>query len=130
MQGDEEWVYRVFVAPGPSYVATAHASSEFPFIGEAFSYIVPAGAATPFPSLAALDVGCVGGIEKRSGPEGAERAYMIVLNAVDTIRVLEVCLPTVVIHACLQMLYFCGRGREFRVQKNRERGFRGAENKN
>lgn len=91
MQDEEERVYRVFVAPGPSYVAAVNASVEFPFVGLAFSYIVPGGGA-PFPFIAAHDVGSADGAEGegcRSG--GAERTYVIVLNAVDTIRVLEVC---------------------------------------
>ncbi|CAM9913720.1 unnamed protein product, partial [Hapterophycus canaliculatus] len=40
---DEDKVYHVFVAPGPAYTAAVHASVETPFVGMAFSYIVPGG---------------------------------------------------------------------------------------
>lgn len=90
MQEEEDRVYRVFVAPGPSYVAAVHASGDLPFSGTSFSYIVPGGGGTPFPSIVAHDVGPVG---SRTGPaqgQEADRLYVIVLNAVDTIHALEV----------------------------------------
>lgn len=94
---DEDRVYSVFVAPGPSYTAAVHASVETPFVGLAFSYIVPGGgggpAPAPVPSIAAHDVGVVGDdAEGEAGRRiGHERVYVIVLNAVDAIRTIEVC---------------------------------------
>ncbi|CBN79992.1 hypothetical protein Esi_0022_0080 [Ectocarpus siliculosus] len=90
MQEDEDRVYHVFVAPGPSYLAAVNASAETPFVGAAFSYIVPGSGGAPVPSIAAHDVGCVDG----AAGAGEERVYMIVLNAVDAIRVVEVRLHT------------------------------------
>ncbi|CAM9311876.1 unnamed protein product, partial [Ectocarpus fasciculatus] len=90
MQEDEDRVYHVFVAPGPSYVAAVHASAETPFVGAAFSYIVPGSGGAPVPSIAAHDVG---GVDDTAGA-GEERVYVIVLNAVDAIRAVEVRLHT------------------------------------
>ena len=90
MQEEEDRVYRVFVAPGPSYVAAVHAPGDLPFLGTSFSYIVPGGGGTPFPSIVAHDVGSV---DCRTGPaqeQETDRLYVIVLNAVDTIHALEV----------------------------------------
>lgn len=86
MQEDEDRVYHVFVAPGPSYVSAVHASPEIPFVGVAFSYIVPGSGGAPVPSIAAHDVG---GVDDAAGA-GEERVYVIVLNAVDAIRAVEV----------------------------------------
>ncbi|CAB1097772.1 unnamed protein product [Ectocarpus sp. CCAP 1310/34] len=90
MQEDEDRVYHVFVAPGPSYLAAVNASAETPFVGAAFSYIVPGSGGAPVPSIAAHDVG---GVDGAAGA-GEERVYVIVLNAVDAIRVVEVRLHT------------------------------------
>lgn len=94
MQEEEDRVYRVFVAPGPSYVDAVQAPVEFPFVGLAFSYIVPACGGALCPSIAAHDVGSVGDSGGGGGGEEpittTQRVYAIVLNAVDTIRVLEV----------------------------------------
>ncbi|CAN0262852.1 unnamed protein product, partial [Ectocarpus sp. 12 AP-2014] len=90
MQEDEDRVYHVFVAPGPSYLAAVNASAETPFVGAAFSYIVPGSGGAPVPSIAAHDVG---GVDGAAGV-GKERVYVIVLNAVDAIRVVEVRLHT------------------------------------
>lgn len=113
-EGEEERVYRVFVAPSPSYLADTRASSppppssssfssaggSSPYSGVSFSYIVPGGAAVP--SIAAHDVGAVGAAAgDRAGGRGrAERVYVIVINAVDSIRALEVCVR-VRVSACL-----------------------------
>ena len=90
MQEEEDRVYRVFVAPGPSYVAAVHAPGDLPFLGTSFSYIVPAGGGTPFPSIVAHDVGAVDGSAGPARGQEADRLYVIVLNAVDTIHTLEV----------------------------------------
>lgn len=102
-------------------------------MGEAFSYIVPTGGAAPLPSIAAHDVGCVDDVGERSGPGGAERAYMVVLNAVDTIRVLEVrrvCRPTVALN-CLASKFSCKEGFTSIIRQRakmvRDRGFSRAE---
>ncbi|CAN0131365.1 unnamed protein product, partial [Ectocarpus sp. 13 AM-2016] len=86
MQEDEDRVYHVFFGPGPSYLAAVNASAETPFVGAGFSYIVPGGGGAPVPSIAAHDVG---GVDGAIGV-GKERVYVIVLNAVDAIRVVEV----------------------------------------
>lgn len=104
---EEDRVYRVFVAPGPSYVAALRdACVEHPFSGVAFSFIVPAGGGgqgvgggggdgggAPVPSIAAHDVGAVGaagGVGRQEEEAEEERVYVIVVNAVDAIRVIEV----------------------------------------
>lgn len=79
-------MYHVFVAPGPSYLATVNASAKTSFVGAAFSYIVPGSGGAPVPSIAAHDVGRVDG----AAGAGEERVYVVVLNAVDAIRVVEV----------------------------------------
>eukprot|EP00752_Nemacystus_decipiens_P001542 g1510.t1 len=97
---EEDRVCRVFVAPGPAYVsAVRDACVERPFSGVTFSYIVPAGGdqggggvgGAPVPSIAAHDVGAVGGA---GGRAREARVYMIVVNAVDVIRAVEVRLHT------------------------------------
>lgn len=91
MQEEEDRVYRVFVAPGPSYIVSVHASGEqVPFLGTSFTYIVPGGVRTPFPSIVVHDVGSVDSRAQPSRGHEADRLYMIVLNAVDTIHALEV----------------------------------------
>eukprot|EP00903_Cladosiphon_okamuranus_P013580 g12649.t1 len=97
-EDEEDRVYRVFVAPGPSYaVAVRDACVEQPFVGTAFSYIVPTGGGqggggTPVPSIAAHDVGAVGAAGGGGGGGRGleERVYVIVVNAVDAIRAVEV----------------------------------------
>lgn len=101
-------MYRVFVAPGPSFIADARTNNndnnnntmeddnsnkksnvELPFVGTSFSYIVTSsGSEPPFPSITANDVGTVDVVG--SGGSGTGRTYVIVLNAVDTIHILEV----------------------------------------
>lgn len=94
---EEDRVYRVFVAPGPSYMtAVRNACVEHPFSGVAFSYIVPAGGGqgggggAPVPSIVAHDVGAVGVAGGAGGRAGEELVYVIVVNAVDAIRAVEV----------------------------------------
>lgn len=82
----------MYIAPGPSYVAATNASPEFPFSGLAFSYIVPGGSGCPIPSVAAHDVAAVDDGDETRWHRGkpGERKYVLVLNAVDAIHVLEV----------------------------------------
>lgn len=85
---EEERVYCVFIAPGPAYLADARApgTRELPFVGSTFTYIVNA-TEDPSSPLAAHDIGVIGG---QNGRATGERGYIIVLNAVDTIHILEV----------------------------------------
>lgn len=113
MQEEEDRVYRVFVAPGPSYIASVHASGELPFLGTSFTYIVPGGGGTPFPSIVVHDVGSVDSRAGSAQGHEADRLYMIVLNAVDTIHALEVrCLaewPSANSHAVMHLEVGGGR---------------------
>lgn len=85
IRGDNE--FTVFIVPGPSYINQVHASTEFPFIGAAFSYIAPIFIGARLPVVAAHEMGAVAMDEGRGG---TGRVYVVVINALGTVHVLEV----------------------------------------